>query len=158
VLEYVPGRFNVVRHVRPKLACKRCDAISQAPAPSLPVLRPSRPRPAGAVVVSKFADHLPFHRQAQIFAREGVEISRSTLAGWMGQISWLLQPLVDRIAEHVMASPKLHADAAPVPVLSPGTPSIVLTSCCLGIGSLQCPRRPTLRENRTGSSRPMPAI
>ena len=73
------------------------------------------------VVVSKFADHLPLYRQSRIYAREGVDLSRSTLADWMGQVSWLLQPLVDRIADHVMTSPKLHADDTPVPVLAPGT-------------------------------------
>ena len=71
--------------------------------------------------MSKFADHLPLYRQSRIYAREGVDISRSTLADWMGQVSWLLQPLVDRISDHVMASPKLHADDTPVPVLAPGT-------------------------------------
>jgi transposase len=122
VLEYVPGSFRVVRHVRPKLACSCCDAISQAPAPALPVPRGK----AGSgllahVVVSKFADHLPLYRQSQIYAREGVDLSRSTLADWLGQVSWLLKPLVDRIADHAMASPKLHADDTPVPVLAPGT-------------------------------------
>lgn len=122
VLEYVPGRFRVTRHVRPKLSCNRCDAISQAPAPGLPVPRGR----AGSgllahVIVSKFADHLPLYRQSQIYAREGVEISRSTMADWLGQASWLLQPLVNRIADHVMDSVKLHADDTPVPVLAPGT-------------------------------------
>jgi transposase len=122
VLEYVPARFQVVRHIRPKLACQRCDAISQAPAPLLPVPRGrAGPGLLAHVVVSKFADHLPLYRQSQIYAREGVELSRSTLADWLGQVSWLLQPLVDRIATHVMASPKLHADDTPVPVLAPGT-------------------------------------
>lgn len=121
VLEYVPGSFRVVRHVRPKLACTCCDLISQAPAPALPIPRGK----AGAgllahVVVSKFADHLPLYRQSQIYAREGVDLSRSTLADWLGQVTWLLQPLVDRIADHVMDSPKLHADDTPVPVLAPG--------------------------------------
>ena len=122
VLEYVPGRFRVVRHVRPKLACGRCDAFSQAPAPSLPIPRGrAGPNLLAHVVVSKFADHLPLYRQSRIYARDGVSLSRSTLADWLGQVSWLLQPLVDRIADHVMASPKLHADDTPVPVLSPGT-------------------------------------
>ncbi len=116
------GRFRVVRHVRPKLACGRCDAISQAPAPSLPIPRGrAGPNLLAHVVVSKFADHLPLYRQSRIYAREGVDLNRSTLADWMGQVSWLLQPLVDRIADHVMASPKLHADDTPVPVLAPGT-------------------------------------
>lgn len=122
VLEYVPGSFRVMRHVRPKLACTCCDAISQAPAPALPIPRGK----AGAgllahVVVSKFADHLPLYRQSQIYAREGIELSRSTLADWLGQVTWLLQPLVDRITAHVIDSPKLHADDTPVPVLAPGT-------------------------------------
>ena len=122
VLEYVPARFQVVRHVRPKLACTRCDVISQAPGPALPVPRGrAGPGLLAHVVVSKFADHLPLYRQSQIYAREGVELSRSTLADWLGQVSWLLQPLVDRIAAHVMASPKLPADDTPVPVLAPGT-------------------------------------
>ena len=122
VLEYVPGRFRVVLHVRPKLACGGCDSISQAPAPSLPIPRGrAGPNLLAHVVVSKFADHLPLYRQSHIYAREGVGLSRSTLADWMGQVSWLLQPLVDRIADHVMASPKLHADDTPVPVLAPGT-------------------------------------
>lgn len=122
VLEYVPGSFRVVRHVRPKLACTCCDAISQAPAPALPVPRgKAGPGLLAHVVVSKFADHLPLYRQSQIYAREGVDLSRSTLADWLGQVTWLLQPLVDRIADHVMAGPKLHADDTPVPVLAPGT-------------------------------------
>jgi len=122
VLEYVPGRFRVVRHVRPKLACTCCDVISQAPAPSLPVPRGrAGPGLLAHAVVSEFPDHLPLYRQSQIYAREGVELSRSTMADMLGQISWLLQPLVDRIADHVMASVKLHGDDTPVPVLAPGT-------------------------------------
>ena len=122
VLEYVPGRFRVVRHVRPKLACQCCDAITQAPAPSLPIPR-GRPGPGllAHVVVAKFADHLPLYRQSEIYAREGVDLGRSTLAAWVGQVSWLLEPLVERIAEHVMGSVKLHGDDTPVRVLAPGT-------------------------------------
>lgn len=122
VLEYVPGRFRVTRHVRPKLSCNRCDTISQAPAPGLPVPRGrAGPGLLAHVIVSKFADHLPLYRQSQIYIREGVEISRSTMADWLGQASWLLQPLVDKITDHVMASIKVHADDTPVPVLAPGT-------------------------------------
>lgn len=122
VLEYVPGSFRVVRHVRPKLACSCCDAISQAPAPALPVPRGrAGPGLLAHVVVSKFADHLPLYRQSRIYAREGIDLSRSTLADWLGHVSWLLAPLVERIADHAMASPKLHADDTPVPVLAPGT-------------------------------------
>ncbi|MBJ7498144.1 MAG: IS66 family transposase [Sphingopyxis sp.] len=122
VLEYVPGSFRVVRHVRPKLACSCCDAISQAQPPALPVPRGrAGPGLLAHVAIAKFADHLPLYRQSQIYAREGVDLSRSTLADWVGQTSWLLQPLIERIADHVMASPKLHADDTPVPVLAPRT-------------------------------------
>lgn len=122
VLEYVPGSFRVIRHVRPKLACTCCDAISQAPVSALPVPRgKAGPGLLAHVAVSKFADHLPLYRQSRIYAREGVDLSRSTLADWLGQVSWLLQPLIDRIADHIMESPKLHADDTPVPVLAPRT-------------------------------------
>ena len=122
VLDWVPGRFRVVRHVRPKCSCRACEAIAQAPAPSLPIARGR----AGAgllahVLVSKYADHLPLYRQAEILARDGVELSRSTLADWVGQCAALLRPLVDALERHVMAGPVLHADDTPVPVLAPGT-------------------------------------
>lgn len=122
VLEYVPASFRVVRHVRPKVACKCCDTIAQAPAPGLPIPRGrAGPGLLAHIIVAKFADHLPLYRQSQIYAREGVELSRSTMADWLGQVSWLLDPLVERLCSHVMASPKLHADDTPVPVLAPGT-------------------------------------
>jgi len=91
VLAMSPCRFRVTRHVRPKLSCNRCDTISQAPAPALPVPRGrAGPGLLAQVIVSKFADHLPLYRQSQIYAREGLEISRSTMADWLGQASWLL--------------------------------------------------------------------
>lgn len=122
VLEYVPGRFQVVRHVRPKLACQRCDAITQAPAPALPIPRgKAGPGLLAHVLVSKYADHLPLYRQAEIYAREGVVLDRSTMADWVGQVSWLLQPLVEHIRAHVFAADKIHTDDTPVPVLAPGT-------------------------------------
>lgn len=122
VLEYVPGRFQVVRHVRPKLACQRCDAITQAPAPALPIPRgKAGPGLLAHVLVSKYADHLPLYRQAEIYAREGVDLDRSTMADWVGQVSWLLQPLVDHIRAHVFAADKIHTDDTPVPALAPGT-------------------------------------
>jgi transposase len=72
------------------------------------------------VLVSKFADHTPLHRQSEIYAREGVDLDRSTLAGWVGASSSLLAPLVDALRSHVLAASKLHADDTPVPVLAPG--------------------------------------
>ena len=121
VLEYIPARFKVIRHVRPKLACRCCDCIVQAAAPSRPIARGM----AGAnllshVLVSKYCDHLPLYRQSQIYAREGVELERSTLADWVGQSSALLRPLVDALQRHVFAGNKVHGDDTPVPVLAPG--------------------------------------
>lgn len=122
ILEYRPGRFHVVRHVRPKLSCRSCEAITQAVMPELPIER-GRPGPGllAHVLVSKYRDHLPLHRQAEIYAREGVALSRSTLADWVGRSAALLQPLVERLRAEAMASPRLHADDTPVPVLAPGS-------------------------------------
>lgn len=122
VLDWVPGRFRVVRHVRPKCSCRLCEAICQAPAPSLPIRRGrAGPGLLAHVLVGKHADHLPLYRQAEILAREGMELSRSTLADWVGQCAALLRPLVDALARHVLAGAVLHADDTPVPVLAPGT-------------------------------------
>jgi transposase len=121
VLDYVPGHFQVIRHVRPKFACQACDAITQAPAPAMPTPR-SRATPAllAHLLVSKYVDHLPLYRQCEIYAREGVDLDRSTLAGWVGQVAWLLDPLVDAIGKHVFAGEKIHGDDTTLPVLEPG--------------------------------------
>jgi transposase len=120
-LEYIPASFRVIRHIRPKLACSCCDVIVQAPAPSRPIERGL----AGAgllahVLVAKFADHIPLHRQTVQYAREGVTLERSLLANWVGAASHLLHPLIVHIQRHVMGGSKLHADDTPIPVLSPG--------------------------------------
>lgn len=120
-LEYVPARFKVIRTVRPKLACTTCQTIFQAAAPTRPISRGI----AGAgllahVMVSKYCDHLPLYRQASIYAREGVQIDRSTMAGWVGQVHDLLDPLVAALGRYVLAAQKVHADDTPVKVLAPG--------------------------------------
>ena len=122
MLEYVPARFKVIRHVRPKLACTCCECMVQAAAPSRPIVRgiPGAGLLA-QILVAKYGDHLPLYRQAQIYAREGVELERATLADWVGQASNLLQPLVEAIRRHVLAGSKIHGDDTPVPVLAPGT-------------------------------------
>ena len=121
-LEYIPDSFKVIRHVRPKFACSGCDRVVEAPAPSRPIERGlAGPGLLAHVLVSKFADHLPLYRQSEIYARQGVEIERSTLAGWVGGASELLSPLVDAIQKHVLAGSKLHADDTPMPVLAPGS-------------------------------------
>jgi transposase len=120
-LEYIPDSFKVIRYVRPKFSCTGCDRVVEAPAPSRPIERGlAGPGLLAHVIVSKFSDHLPLYRQSEIYARQGVEISRSTLAGWVGGASDLLGPLVDAIQKHVLAGRKLHADDTPMPVLAPG--------------------------------------
>ncbi len=121
ILEYVPARFKVIRHVRPKLSCAGCERIVQAAAPSRPIERGlAGPGLLAHVLVSKYCDHQPLYRQAEMYAREGVELERSTLADWVGGTSRLLQPLVEALSRHVLAATKLHADDTPVPVLAPG--------------------------------------
>jgi transposase len=120
-LEYIPESFKVIRHVRPKFACNGCDRVVEAPAPSRPIERGiAGPGLLAHVLVSKFADHLPLYRQSEIYARQGVEIERSTLAGWVGASSELLSPLVAALHKHVLEASKLHADDTPIPVLAPG--------------------------------------
>jgi transposase len=121
MLEYVPAYFKVIRHVRPRLSCTGCHSMVQAPAVSRPIERGlAGPGLLAHVLVSKFADHLPLYRQAEIYARVGVELERSTLTDWVGRASYLLQPLVEALSRHVLAAGKLHADDTPVPVLDPG--------------------------------------
>jgi transposase len=122
LLEFVPARFKVIRIVRPKLSCAGCAHIVQAPAPSRPIDRGlAGPGLLAHVLVSKFADHLPLYRQAEIYERSGLDLDRSTLADWVGESSRLLAPLVDALRRYVLAASKLHADDTPVPVLAPGT-------------------------------------
>ena len=121
VLDYVPGSFRVTRHVRPKLSCRCCEAIAQAPAPSLPIHRGlAGPGLLAHVLVAKYADHQPLYRQAEIYARQGLDLDRSTLADWVGQSARLLRPLVDALGVHVMTAERVHGDDTTVPVLAPG--------------------------------------
>ena len=122
VLRYVPGRFEVDRHVRPACSCAKCETMVQAPMPELPIPRGM----VGAsflahIAIAKFCDHLPLYRQSEIYARSGLDIDRSQLAEWLGHVAWLLKPLVELVAAHVMAGRVIHADDTPVGVLAPGT-------------------------------------
>ena len=117
----MPASFKVIRHVRPKLSCRVCETIVQAPMPSLPIER-GKPGPGliAHVLVSKYADHLPLYRQSDIYAREGVDLERSTLADWVGRSAALLNPLIEALRRDVLSSSVLHGDDTPVPVLAAG--------------------------------------
>jgi transposase len=120
-LDYVPGYFRVIRHVRPKYVCTACARIVQAAAPSRPI---ERALPTAAllaqVIGAKYADHCPLYRQEGIYRRARVELPRSMLGAWSGDAAHLLDPLVAALERYVMRAQKLHADDTPVPVLSPG--------------------------------------
>lgn len=121
ILELEPVRFKVIRQVRTKLACAHCDTIVQAPAPARPIERGmAGPGLLAHVLVGKYADHLPLYRQAEMYAREGVELDRTLLAQWVGNLSALLTPLTDALRAHVFAAEVVHADDTPIPVLAPG--------------------------------------
>ena len=116
----MPGSFRVIRHVRPKLSCRCCEGIAQAPVPSLPIERGlAGPGLLAHVLVGKYCDHLPLdpwvkpEDQAEIYARSGIDLDRSTLADWVGQCARLLRPLVDALGAHVMAAERIHARACP---------------------------------------------
>ena len=121
VLERVPEHFKVIRHIRPKLSCSSCAKIVQAPAPSRAIERGiAGPGLLAHILISKYCDHLPLYRQSQIYARDGIDLDRSTLAGMVGRCAALLAPLADAIGKHVRQAAKIHADDTPISVLSPG--------------------------------------
>lgn len=121
MLDWLPARLRVIRIRRPRYGCRACDTIHQAPAPERPIAKGlASPGLLAHVLVSKYCDHQPLYRQAQIFARHGVRLNRSTLANWVGGANWWLEALHDRLAKHVFASSKLFADDTPIPVLDPG--------------------------------------
>ena len=121
-LDIVPAQFRVLVTRRPKYACRSCEAgIVQAPAkPRL--IEGGMPTEAtiASVIVSKYADHLPLYRQSQIYARQGVDIDRSTLAFWTGKAAHELKPVHDALLAHLKRSSKLFMDETPAPVLDPG--------------------------------------
>ncbi|MFG6515782.1 IS66 family transposase [Sulfitobacter sp. TB366] len=121
-LDIVPAQLRVLVDIRPKYACRICsDGVTQAPA--APWLIEGGLPTEGAiahVLVSKFADHLPFYRQSQILARSGIQVDRSTLADWAGTAAFHLGPVVDWLTEHLKSSGKLFMDETTAPVLDPG--------------------------------------
>ncbi len=121
MLDWVPAQLRVVRIVRPKYACRACGTVAQAPAPERPIAGGlATPALLAQVLVAKYCDHTPLYRQSQIFARHGVDLARSTLAGWVGGACWWLEALHGKLCADVFASNHLFADDTPVPVLDPG--------------------------------------
>jgi transposase len=121
-LDLVPAQFRVLVVRRPKYACRACEeAVVQAPAPAR-LIEGGLPSEAlvAQVLVSKYADHLPLYRQAQIYARQGIILDRSTLADWVGRAAFLLRPVHERLLQHLKGSAKLFADETTAPVLDPG--------------------------------------
>ena len=121
-LDIVPAQIRVLVTRRPKYACRACEeGVVQASAPAR-LIEGGLPTEATVahVVVSKYADHLPLYRQAQIYARQGLKLDRSTLADWTGRAAWMLRPLHQRLLERLKASEKLFADETTAPVLDPG--------------------------------------
>jgi transposase len=121
-LDIIPAQFRVIVTVRPKYACRTCETgVVQALAPAH-LIEGGLPTEAliAHVLVGKYADHLPLYRQAQIYARSGVDLDRSTLAGWVGKAGFHLAPLVDRLAERLKQSKTLFMDETRAPVLDPG--------------------------------------
>src|SRR3974390_2670183 len=121
-LDIVPAQFRVLVTRRPKYACRSCeDGVIQAPAPAR-LIEGGLPTEAtvAQVLVSKYADHLPLYRQAQIYARQGIDLDRSTLADWVGHAAWHLRPLHERLLLRLRQLPRLFADETTAPVLDPG--------------------------------------
>ena len=121
-LDIVPVQLRVIVTVRPKYACRVCEeGVTQALAPAHLIEGAIPTEGALAhVLVSKFADHLPLFRQSQILARSGLDVHRSTLAGWVGKTAFHLRPLVECLAAELKTSQTLGVDETPVRVLDPG--------------------------------------
>lgn len=121
-LDIIPAQMRVLVVRRPKYACRACgEVVVQAPAPAR-LIEGGLPTEAtvAQVLVSKYADHLPLYRQAQIYARQGINLDRSTLADWVGRAAWLLRPVHERLLMRLKTSTKLFADETTAPVLDPG--------------------------------------
>jgi transposase len=122
MLDIVPAQLRVKVIRRPRYGCRACEeAVVQAPAPERPITGGMATEALLAhVLVAKFSDHLPLYRQAQIFARQGIALDRSTLCAWVGRACWWLEPLWRLVRRHVTGSTRIFADDTPLPVLDPG--------------------------------------
>src|SRR3979411_1533116 len=120
-LELVPRRWKGIQHVREKLSCRSCEAITQPPAPFHPIARGrSGPGLLAHILFAKYGLHLPLNRQSATYAREGIDLDVSTLADWVGACAATLMPLVLLIRAHVFAAERIHADETTVKVQAKG--------------------------------------
>jgi hypothetical protein len=120
-LEVVPRRWKVIQTVRERFSCRDCERIMQPPAPFHVTPRGfAGPHLLATILVEKFAQHQPLNRQSERFAREGIELSVSTLADQVGACTTALTPLFHLIEAHVLAAERLHADDTTVPILAKG--------------------------------------
>jgi transposase len=120
-LDYQPASLFVIEHVRFKYACQACEGnVVTTAMPAQPIDK-GRPGPGllAQVITAKFTDHLPLNRQAEIFARHGVDLSRQTLCDWVGAAADLLVPVYRDLTASVLSSKVVHTDDTPVPVLDP---------------------------------------
>ena len=120
-LEVIPRRWKVIQTVREKFTCRDCERISQPPAPFHATPRGwAGPNLLATILFEKYGQHLPLNRQRDRYAREGVDLSLSTLADQVGACAVALKPLHELIETHVLAAERLHGDDTPVPVLAKG--------------------------------------
>jgi transposase len=120
-LDLIPAKFFVRRHVRPKYCCRHCETVHTAEMPAQPIDKGvAAPGLIAHVAIGKYLDHQPLYRQESQFARLGVALPRSTMAGWFGELEVLLEPAVACLSKHLLDEDILHADETPVPVLDPG--------------------------------------
>jgi transposase len=118
-LESIPRTYKVIQTVREKFSCRSCETITQPPAPFHPISRGrAGPDLLATIIHGKFGEHQPLNRQSERFAREGIDVSVSTLADWVGACTTALSPLVTLIKAHVLAAERLHGDETTVPVLA----------------------------------------
>src|SRR3954449_13102615 len=122
MLDLVPAQLRVKVIRRPRYGCRACEgAVVQAPAPERPVTGGMATEALLAhVLVAKYGDFLPLYRQAGIFARQGIDLDRSTLCDWVGRACRWLEPLWRLLHRHVLASTRIFADDTTLPVLDPG--------------------------------------
>lgn len=121
-LDIINNAFKVIETVRPKLACRKCDAIVQAPLPAKPIDRSyAGPSLLARILVSKYVEHIPLYRQSEIYGRHGLELSRNSMDRWVLELAEKLSPLSEALNRYVLDAGKVHTDDTPVPVQAPGS-------------------------------------